>query len=391
MRILLTNFHETDGGGHTTYVLALARGLAARHDVTVAAPPGSRLHREVSREPGIESLAQPFPHAVDEWLPRRRALKQLSAWFDAHPVDVVQVAGSADHRLVLAALRGRRSRPLVVLARHNSKPLRGLGHWWRARGTGLVIAVSAWSCDELASTAYRRCVIALVPNGVDTARFSPWSPDAERAARRHWFPDDPHPLDAAGPLVLGSVAGTAAFKGWMDLVEALALLAPAERAACRVLLCGRDPAARDLARIDALGLGRQVRFAGLLDDVRPAIAASDAGFVLSYAVETISIACREMMAMGKPVLASRYAGLPENIEPGVDGWIVAPRDREAIACAIRAMLADRARLATMGRAARERAVAEFGVERFVAATEAAYREALAARTSPPGAGGDQSS
>lgn len=378
MRILLTNFHETDGGGHTSYVLSLARGLAVRHAVTVAAPPGSRLHREAAQVAGIEAVAQAFPHALDEWFARRRALRQLSAWFDAHPVDVVQVAGSADHRLVLAALRGRRPRPLVVLARHNSKPLRGLGHWWRARATDLVIAVSAWSRDELATTPYRRCRIALVPNGVDTERFTPWSAEDAMAARRSWFADDPGPGQPEAPLVLGSVAGTAAFKGWMDLVEALALLAPDERAACRVLLCGRDPSARDRARIDALGLRDQVRFAGLLDDVRPAIAACDAGFVLSYAVETISIACREMMAMGKPVLVTRYAGLPENIVPGVDGWIVPPHDPAAIAAAVRAMLADRAGLAAMGKAARAHALAEFGIERFVAATEAAYRDALAA-------------
>jgi hypothetical protein len=43
-----------------------------------------------------------------------------------------------------------------------------------------------------------------------------------------------------------------------------------------------------------------VRFEGLLADVRLAIAACDAGFVLSYAVETILIACRDMMAVGKP-------------------------------------------------------------------------------------------
>jgi glycosyltransferase involved in cell wall biosynthesis len=381
MRILLTNFHETDGGGHTSYVLSLARGLATRHAVTVAAPPGSRLHREAAQVAGIEVLAQPFPHALDEWFARRHALRQLSAWFDAHPVDVVQVAGSADHRLVLAALRGRRPRPLVVLARHNSKPLRGLGHWWRARATDLVIAVSAWSRDELATTPYRRCRIACVPNGVDTARFSPASSAEAIVARRRWFPDDVPQGEPGAPLVLGSVAGTAAFKGWMDLVEALALLAPEERAACRVLLCGRDPSARDQARIDALGLRDQVRCAGLLDDVRPAIAACDAGFVLSYAVETISIACREMMAMGKPVLATRYAGLPENIEADVDGWIVPPRDPAAIAAAIRAMLADRARLVAMGQAARAHALAEFGIERCVAATEAAYADVLRAQSS----------
>ena len=379
MRILLTNFHETDGGGHTSYVLSLARGLALRHDVTVAAPPGSRLHREASLLAGITAVAQPFPHALNEWLARQRALRQLSAWFDAHPVDVVQVGGSADHRLVLAALRGRRQKPLVVLARHNSKPIRGLGHWWRAFGTGLVIAVSVWSRDELATTCYRRCRIALVPNGVDTARFAPWSFEAATGARRKWFPDDPGPDAPAAPLVLASVAGTASFKGWMDLVEALALLLPEERSACRVLLCGREPAARDLARIDALGLRHNVRFAGMLDDVRPAIAACDAGFVLSYAVETISIACREMMAMGKPVLVTRYAGLPENIAPGVDGWIVPPRDHNAIAATISALLADRSRLTTMGLAARAHALSDFGADRAVADTEAAYRDALAAR------------
>jgi len=380
MRILLTNFHETDGGGHTTYVLSLAGGLATRHEVTVAAPPGSRLQREASLLAGVAVLAQPFPHALNEWFARRRALRQLSAWFDAHPVDVVQVAGSADHRLVLAALRGRRSRPLVVFVRHNSKPLRGFGHRWRARATDLVIAVSAWSRDELATTSYRRCRIALVPNGVDTARYAPCSAEEAIAARRRWFPDDAAQDESSGPLVLGSVAGTATFKGWMDLIEAIALLAPDERAACRVLLCGRDPSVCDRARIDALGLREQVRFAGLLADVRPAIAACDAGFVLSHAVETISIACREMMAMGKPVLVTRYAGLPENIAPGVDGWIVPPRDPAAIAATIRTMLADRARLAAMGQAARAHALAEFGSDRFVAATEAAYRDALATRS-----------
>lgn len=381
MRVLLTNFHETDGGGHTTYVLSLARGLATRHEVTVAAPPGSRLHREASRRPGITTLAQPFPHAVHEWFARRRALRQLAAWFESHPVDLVQVAGSADHRLVLAALRGVRPRPLVVLARHNSKPLRGIGHWWRARRTDLLIAVSAWSRDELATTAYRRCRIAVVPNGIDTARFAPWSPEAARAARKEWFPDAPDPDEPGAPLVLGSVAGTARFKGWMDLIEALALLDAHERAACRVLLCGREPSAGDLARIEALGLRDQVRFAGVLDDVRPAIAALDVGFVLSHAVETISFACREMMAMGKPVLVTRYAGLPENVEAEVDGWIVPPRDRAAIAATIRAMLGDRSRLGAMGLAARAHALAAFGVERFVAATEAAYRDALSARAS----------
>ncbi|KIQ95941.1 Glycosyltransferase [Lysobacter sp. A03] len=164
----------------------------------------------------------------------------------------------------------------------------------------------------------------------------------------------------------------------MDLVEALALLPAAQREQVRVLLAGRPPSAASLTRIDALGLRGQVHFAGLLDDVRPMIAAIDAGFVLSWDVETISFACREMMAMGKPVLVSDYAGLPENIRDGVDGWVTPVRDVAAVAAAIQMLLEQRAALPAMGEAARAHALEEFGIERFVDCTEAVYRELLAA-------------
>ena len=106
------------------------------------------------------------------------------------------------------------------------------------------------------------------------------------------------------------------------------------------------------------------------------VAAIDVGFVLSYAVETISFACRETMAMAKPVLVSDYAGLPENIDDGVDGWRVPVRDRTAIAVAVADMLEHPERLRTMGNAARRKAEREFGLDRFIAATEDAYAALL---------------
>jgi glycosyltransferase involved in cell wall biosynthesis len=167
----------------------------------------------------------------------------------------------------------------------------------------------------------------------------------------------------------------------MDLIEAIATLPPERRARIDVLLCGKPPVAEQTQRIAALGLTSQVKFAGMLGDVRPAIAAIDAGFVLSHGVETISFACREMMAMARPVLVSDYAGLPENIAPGVDGWVVPVRDRAAIAAAVDALLdlpADR--LAAMGAAARTKAEREFGLATFIAATEAVYAELMSAAT-----------
>ncbi|MBL8264043.1 MAG: glycosyltransferase family 4 protein [Xanthomonadaceae bacterium] len=378
MKVLLTNFHEGDGGGHTTYLMALARGLGARHEIHVAAPPTSRLHREASSLDGVRALAQPFPNGVSKLVASLRARRQLRDYLRRHAFDIVHVNGSADHRLVLSAIRGLPRPPKIVFTKHNSKPATGFTHRLRAKRTDLAIAVSDATLRELQATPYAACAPRTIRNGVDIAHYAPWPATDALAERDRWCGRD--------ALLLGSNAGTAAHKGWMDLVEAIATLPVERRARVHVLLCGKPPTAEQVARIEALGLSAQVHFAGLLSDVRPMIAAIDAGFVLSHAVETISFACREMMAMGKPVLVSDYAGLPENIEAGVDGWIVPVRDRAAIARAVEGLLDDRDHLPAMGVAARRKAEREFGLGGFVDATEAAY-VALLPRAGAPQAEG----
>jgi glycosyltransferase involved in cell wall biosynthesis len=372
LTLLFTNFHDGDGGGHTTYVLALAAALSERHRVHVAAPPGSRLYRQAMALPGVEAHSQPFPNGLNRLAARWRARTRLAALLRTHHFDLVHVNGSADHRLVLAAMRGLPRRPRVVLTKHNSKPMTGIGHQWRARrATDQVIAVCDYTHRMLLTSAYRRCRLSTVHNGVDTMHFAPWLPHSAQAQRQRWVADP-------AVLLLGSTAGTAAYKGWMDLVEALALLPAMLRLQVHVLVAGTLPQAAVQQRIASLGLTAQVHFSGLLEDVRPVIAAIDAGFVLSWDVETISFACREMMAMGKPVLVSAYAGLPENIRPGVDGWCVPPRDVPAIARMLQQLLQQRGELPRMGAAARHHAEHDFGLPHFVERTEAVYRAVLGA-------------
>ena len=364
MKLLLTNFHDGDGGGHTTYLLALAARLAAAHEVHVAAPATSRLLQEAQRLPGVHAHVQSFPNGLGALGELRHARARLHALIARAGVDVVHVNGSADHRLVLSAVRGLARRPRVVLTKHNSKAMTGLGHWWRARRTDAVIAVSRHTLAMLQASPYARGPLHLVRNGVDTDAFAPWPSELLDEAR--------HAAFGEVPLLLGSCAGTAAHKGWMDLARAVALLPEADRARVGVLLCGKPPSAAQRDALAALGVAERFRFIGPLDDVRPAIAGIDAGFVLSTAVETISFACREMMAMGKPVMVTRYSGLPENITEDEDGWVVPVNAPEAIAAVLSAMLADPARLKAMGEQARCRAVREFGIDGFIDATLAAY-------------------
>ncbi len=370
MKILYTNFHSGDGGGHTTYLVSLARALSARHQLFMAAPDNSRVLRVVRDEGIAEPLEIAFssglPTLPQQWADTRR-LRHL---VQQHRIDIVHANGARDHRVMMEAVAGLAHRPRLVFTKHNSKPSNTFGNRLRARwGTDRVIAVSAHTRDMLLDSPYRRCPIDVVRNGVDLARFAPVEASAGAALRARWTTDPE-------ALVMVSNAGTDVHKGWIDLVEAIATLPEPIRSHLHVAVAGRDADPRLLARVAELGLGAQVHLPGLLEDIRPFVASGDAGFVLSHDVETISFACREMMAMGKPVMVSDYAGLPENIDHGQDGWIVPVRNIPAIAAQVAQLYAQRHDLARIGVAARQRAVREFGLDTFTGLTEASYAAAL---------------
>jgi len=64
---------------------------------------------------------------------------------------------------------------------------------------------------------------------------------------------------------------------------------------------------------------------------------------------------QEAMCCGTPVVTTPCGGGPECITDGTDGWIVPPRDIDALVEQLRACAADRDRVATVGHAARARA------------------------------------
>ena len=373
MKLLYTNFHSGSGGGHTTYIRELAQALGTRYEVHVAAPAGSRLLAEAQAIPGVHTLAQPFPNGLRRLRERSAAVRQLHEYLRQHRFDIVHVNGSADHRITIAALRGISPRPRVVLTKHNTKPMHGPQHVWRARfHTDKVIAVCDYVLHQVRNTAYRSCQPQTIYNGIDTDHYAPL-PEAEARAQRVQFTQDPE------ALLIGSNAGTSDYKGWTDMAAALQLLDEDQRRRVHVMVAGHPPTEQQLAIVRAAGVEAQFHFPGLLEDVRPAVAALDVGFVISHATEAISFACREMMCMGKPVLITNYSGLPENVRDGVDGWIVPVHGHAAMADKLRWMLQHRDQLPRMGAAAHAHAVAEFGMDRFIDSIVAAYESLLGKR------------
>ncbi|SDG22232.1 glycosyltransferase [Paraburkholderia phenazinium] len=370
MKILYTNFHDGDGGGHTTYILSLARALSARHRVTIAAPLSSRLYQSASEIPGVEVVALEFRNRLGAMVGSGWKLRQL---IENKRFDIVHVNGSADHRIVmLAALGLRRTRPRIVFTKHNDLPVSGLSTWLKGKlGTDSVICVSNYTRRRLAKTVYDRKVVWVVHHGVDLRRFAPVRTEVVERLRNRWCPVIPR--DA---LLVGSVAGTESNKGWLNMVAAVALLPASQRERIRIVVAGQLPDTQQRARVAALGMTDHVIFTGVLSDVRPVVAALDVGFVLSQR-ETLSFACREMMAMGKPVIVSDSGGLPENVDAGVNGWIVAPHEHERMAQLLMRLLGNRLELTLAGMAARARSVAQFSLQAFAERTEAVYQECLA--------------
>lgn len=372
MKILYTNHHSGPTiGGHTVYIASLLRNLSVRHRLSVAVPSTSGLSGLVQKMPDVQMYEQNYPSrffAQLQWLKRLRRL------LNEQDFDVIHVNGSSDHRMVLMALAGRiRARPRVVYTKHNDLQIGRVGATWRSRiGTDHVIGVCDFVGNLLHRSPYAARPISVIANGVDTLQFTPPDEMSKAATRCQLLGD----RAAHCQLLIGSQAGTDDYKGWMDMVRAVAALGHHGRG-IYIVLAGAMPSSAQRALLQDYGMQDRVVFTGPLLDVREFVAALDVGFVLSYRVETISFSCREMMAMGKPVIVSRHAGLPENVTSEVDGWVVPARSPASVEAVLDAILARPERLVAMGQAAREKSERLFCVRQFADRTEQVYLNLLA--------------
>ena len=130
------------------------------------------------------------------------------------------------------------------------------------------------------------------------------------------------------------------------------------------------------ARHQALGLGDGVRLFGYWADLQEALSVIDV-FVLPSLMEGHPIALLEAMAAAKPVVATTVGGNGEAVEDGVTGRLVPPGDADALAAAVRTLLADPEGAAAMGRRAQAAVRARFSLQAAVRANEEVYLGCLA--------------
>jgi glycosyltransferase involved in cell wall biosynthesis len=176
----------------------------------------------------------------------------------------------------------------------------------------------------------------VVPNGVDSAWFSPAdhraAGDAKRAAMGL--------ADRDGAYVGLLLAHDPWLKGLETVLRSMALPAVADlRPPFHLVVAGRGGGRDVLARARALGVDARVRVEPAVADPRPLYAAAD---VLCHPTwhDPCSLACLEALAMGLPVITTPRNGVSELMGQRAGIVVEEPGNAEALAVAIR-VLADR--------------------------------------------------
>ena len=219
-----------------------------------------------------------------------------------------------------------------------------------------VVTVSDWSRRALlekvptaAATVYR------VHNGLPPER---WPVQQGQS-----------PPGEGRPFQIFSVGRLIDFKGFDNLIASCALLRD-RGVNFRCEIAGDGPNAGALARqVADLGLQGRVVLIGLLPQVTIR--------KRMYGCDVFALACRvdaqgacdvlptvilEGMMAGRPVVSTRLAAVPEQVEDGVTGLLVPPDDPAAFADALARLADDPGAAASLGQAGRARAEAMFSAE-----------------------------
>ncbi len=176
----------------------------------------------------------------------------------------------------------------------------------------------------------------------------------------------PHQASPGQPFTIVCVGSLEPKKGQTHLVEACRLLK--QRGLPFIChLVGHGRRREQLAcQIAAAGLAQEVILAGGLprDQVARLLHQADVAVLPSVQVpsgnmEGIPVALMEAMACALPTISTRLSGIPELIEDGVTGRLVAPGDSVALAEVLAWVAAQPEAAAALGQAARHKVLAEF--------------------------------
>ena len=258
--------------------------------------------------------------------------------------------------------------PLVFTKHGASIPGTGLG----SRTNRLllrkaeVVAVSRQAKEVMQAWMRNGRRVHYIPNGISFRAYENL-PGREEARARLGLPSD--------AFVVGIVARIASYKGHHVLIDAFSVLRKTVPGSL-LLIAGDGPGLSSVREhVRNIEIDKSVWLMGERNDVPEILAALDV-FCLPSETEGMPMTILEAMAAGVPVIASNVGGIPDLVEDCRSGLLISPGAPDKLNRALLAIARDQRRR-EMGRAARERFLRGFTLDRAVRAYEELYCDAIA--------------
>lgn len=222
-----------------------------------------------------------------------------------------------------------------------------------ARGATRVFTITNALREEMISRGVDERKITVLPNGVDTSRFTPIERDDALAAE----------LGVTNKIVIGYIGSILDYEGLELLIDAAARMA-VERSDFHLLFVG-DGAELEFFqnRVENEGLGDVITFTGRVphEDVERYYSLVDIApfprLPLPVCEMVSPLKPFEAMAMGKAVVASNVAALEEIVTPGLNGQLHIKGDSYSLQAELERLLNDRELMKRLGEQARDWVVA----------------------------------
>ena len=321
MKILLTNFHTKNGGGHVTYLRNLTQ-LNKHEGITigVASPQKSKLYK-ILKDSKYEYLYHcDFPAKLKELQNVIIAIKNFRNIISNFKPDIIHANGGADLSIVIWSTFFYH-RFKIVRTHHAIKRI-GKDFYHKLIYSNFVdmsIYVSRTSMLISQQNGLQPRKYRVIPNGIDLDLF--------RRKEKSKAIISELGLDKKD-FIFGSCAGLGHYKRVDIFLQAASLIKNLD---FKIVVLGQKDQEIGLRKIAKdLGINDRFIYGGFHNDVIPYLSTFDVGFIMSDKIETISFAAREMMAMGIPLLSSNFSGLSENVSHGLSGYLVDPHNVEKI-------------------------------------------------------------
>ncbi len=379
--VVSSSFHPYVGGVEE-HVHQVAATLRARgHEVVIwTVDRGEQLGTRAIDGTLVRYLPTPLPASRPANLVAfaRTAPAAYRAWMGAVHADrpeLLHVQCFGPNGVYAVALAARTGLPLVVSSHGETTgdDHDVFAHSWQLRaglrsGIRRAVAVTGCSAAVLADLRGRFGLAGgtVVPNGVVLDAPVP---------RHDWLPAGAASGAPGGRIVaLGRLEHPKGF----DLLLAALPIVRESRPTATLRLCGDGSRRERLASTASeLGLSNAVTLPGRLTSEQVAVELATADVVVVPSRrEAFGMVILEAWRAGTPVVATDRDGPAELIHDGIDGVLVDPTDRQALAAAIVGVLADPAYAARLAAGGRD-AVGGFTWDAVAAAYERIYAAALA--------------